>query len=365
MINRRDAIGASMALAGAAAGLTTTSAANAAAANKAATPPADAPREVQGFGFTPLAESNPLQAKITVFTTVSPDVDASIRFYRDVIGMTLAEDGTLPGDISNAPGVGKAGRRHAVLTGPGTSAAVRVLEAPAGARPNRPRPGSSPRDPGLMVMEGGARDPAESYHRLASAKTPMITPPRYYWYRNITWGRDIDVMSYSPFGPGGEQMFITANIRGDRPAWPHPGVHSGFGNAAITTLDQRPADAFYEKALGLKRTSQMDSYQKNCNQLIGAPDDAYYLWGNIGQGVSIEVWEYKATSGTMYPTALDRTGLAMLTMRVNDLAKCRAMCKAAGIQPVGEGALPLPGVAPREGFYLRGAVGELIEVVAG
>jgi len=52
-------------------------------------------------------------------------------------------------------------------------------------------------------------------------------------------------------------------------------------------------------------------------------------------------------------------------MRVNDLAKCRAMCKAAGIQPVGEGALPLPGVAAREGFYLRGAVGELIEVVAG
>ncbi len=360
-MNRRDAIGASLAAATAVA----TSASSAAAASRA-TPaaPADQPREVAGFGFTPLAEANPLEAKITVFTTVSPDVDASIRFYRDVIGMTLAEDGTLPGDISTAPGVGRPGRRHAVLTGPGKSAAVRVLEAPRNARPNRPRPGSSPRDPGLMVMEGGARDPAESYHRLASAKTPMITPPRYYWYRNITWGRDIDVMSYSPFGPGGEQMFITANIRGDRPAWPHPGVHSGFSNAAISSLDQRAPDAFYERALGLKRTSQMDSFQKNCNQLIGAPDDAYYLWGNVGAGVSIEVWEYKATSGTMYPTALDRTGLAMLTLRVNDLARCRALCSAAGIAPIGQGALPLPGVAAREGFYLRGAVGELIEVVA-
>jgi len=109
-------------------------------------------------------------------------------------------------------------------------------------------------------------------------------------------------MSYSPFGPGGAQMFVTANIRGDRPARPHPGVHSGFNNAA---------------------------------------------------------------SGTLYPAALDRTGLAMLTMRVNDLAKCRAMCKAAGIAPVGEGALPLPGAASREGFCLRGAVGELIEVVSG
>jgi catechol 2,3-dioxygenase-like lactoylglutathione lyase family enzyme len=361
MLNRRDAIGASLAAATAAATATT---ATAAGAKATAGPPPDEPREARGFGFTPLADANPLEAKITVFTTVSPDVDASIRFYRDVIGMTLAEDGTLPGDVSSGPGVGQRGRRHAVLTGPGKSAAVRVLEAPPNARPNRPRPGSSPRDPGLMVMEGGARDPAESYHRLASANTPMITPPRYYWYRNITWGRDIDVMSYSPFGPGGEQMFITANIRGDRPAWPHPGVHSGFNNAAITTLDQRPADAFYEQALGIKRTSQMDSYQKNCNQLIGAPDDAYYLWGNVGSGVSIEVWEYKALTGTTYPTSLDRTGLAMLTMRVNDLAKCRAMCKAAGIAPVGEGALPLPGVATRDGFYLRGAVGELIEVVS-
>ena len=361
MMNRREALGASVAAMTAASQIP----APVAAASRAAPANPDAPREVQGYGFTPLAESNPLEAKITAFTTVSPDVDASIRFYRDVIGMTLADDGTLAGDVSGAPGLGRPGRRHAVLTGPGRSAMVRVLQAPPGARPNRPRPGSGPRDPGLMVMEGGARDPAESYHRLASAGTPMISPPRYYWYRNITWGRDIDVMSYSPFGPGGEQMFITANIRGDRPEWPHPGVHSGFNNAAITTLDQRPADAFYEQALGIRRTSQMDSYQKNCNQLIGAPDDAYYLWGNIGSGVSIEVWEYKARSGTLYPTSLDRTGLAMLTLRVNDLAKCRAMCKAAGIQPVGEGALPLPGVAPREGFYLRGAVGELIEVVAG
>ncbi len=361
MLNRRDAISASL---GAMTAATASSPSAEAASRASPVAPADQPREVSGFGFTPIANANPLEAKITVFTTVSPDVDASIHFYRDVIGMTLAEDGTLPGDISSAPGVGRSGRRHAVLTGPGKSAAVRVLEAPRDARPNRPRPGSSPRDPGLMVMEGGARDPAESYHRLASANTPMITPPRYYWYRNITWGRDIDVMSYSPFGPGGEQMFITANIRGDRPAWPHPGVHSGFNNAAISSLDQRAPDAFYERALGLKRTSQMDSFQKNCNQLIGAPDDAYYLWGNIGSGVSIEVWEYKAASGTLYPTALDRTGLAMLTMRVNDLAKCRAMCKAAGIVAIGEGALPLPGVATRAGFYLRGAVGELIEVVA-
>ena len=324
------------------------------------------PRIQQGSMLTAPEDSNPLEARIVVFTTVSPDVDASIRFYRDVIGMNLAEEGVLPPDLTTAPGIGKAKRRFAILqmTGSDRSAQVRVLDAPSGALPNRPRPDSGPMDPGLLVMEGTTRDPAESYHRLASANTPMISPPRYYYFRNTTWRRDVDVMSYAPFGPGGEQMFITANVRGDRAEWALPGVHSGFHNAAITSLDQRPVDAFFDKALGLKRISQMECFQRNTNQLIGAPDDSYFLWGNVGYGVSIEVWEFKAASGTVCPTSLDRTGLAMLTMRVNDLEKCRSMCEAAGIEPVGTGALPIYGNAQPNGFTLRGAVGELIEVIA-
>ena len=325
-----------------------------------------AARTQSGKTLAPLEESNPLEAKIVVFTTVSPDVDASIRFYTEVIGMELADEGALPADVTTAPGVGKAGRRYATLhmPEPSESAQVRVLEAPPEAGANRPRPDSGPWDPGLLVMEGGTRDPAESYHRLASANTPVITPPRYYYFRNTTWRRDVDVMSYAAFGPGGEQMFITANVRGDRPDWTLPGLHSGFHNAAITSLDQRPVDAFYEKALGLKRSSQLECFQRNTNQLIGAPDDSYFLWGNVGAGVSIEVWEFKAASGTLYPTSLDRTGLAMMTMRVSDPARVREMCEANGIDTVGEGALPMPGNPEPEGFTLRGAVGELIEVVA-
>ena len=324
------------------------------------------PYKQEGLTLTPLEEANPLEAKIVVFTTVSPDVDASIRFYRDVIGMALADEGTLPAELTTAPGAGKAGRRYAILQmpEPSLSAQVRVLEAPRDALANRPRPLSGPMDPGLLVMEGLTRDPAESYHRLASANTPVITSPRYYYFRNTTWGRDLDVMSYAAFGPGGEQMFITAEVRSNQADWTLPGIHSGFASASITSLDQRPVDAFYERALGLKRSSQLECFQRNANQLIGAPDDSYFLWGNIGSGVNIEVWEFKAASGTVYPTSLDRTGLAMLTMRVNDLSKCRDRCRSNGIVPVGEGALPMHGNAQPEGFTLRGAVGELIEVIA-
>ena len=321
--------------------------------------------DVKGQAFSPIPESNPLEAKIITFTTVSLDVEASIVFYRDVIGMTVLSDSSLPVGLTTAPGIGSTGRRHVLLTMPESQriAAVRILEAPPGAAEIRPRPTSGPNDPGLLVMEGGTRYPAESYHALASAGTPMISPPRYYYFRNTMWGSDVDVMSYAPFGPGGEQLFLTANIRSDRPPPRSPKIHSGFSNAAITSLDQRPVNAFFEKALGLKRTSQMECYQKNANQLVGAPEDTYFLWGNVGVGVSIEVWEVKAASGTVYPCALDKTGLAMLTIHVNDLAKCRAMCAEAGIQPVGEGALPNQDSNRPDGFTLRGAVGELIEVV--
>jgi catechol 2,3-dioxygenase-like lactoylglutathione lyase family enzyme len=359
MLNRRDALGVSV-VGVAAAWLSGTT--------EAAGPAVDSAQSIAqtGFTFAAPAESNPLAVKIIAFNTVSPDVDASIRFYRDVIGMKLADEGALSGEFSGVPGIGKAGRRYATLTMPESprSAAVRVFAAPPGAAPNRPRPNSGPMDPGLLIMEGGTRDPAESYHKLASANTPVITPPRYYFYRNTVIGRDIDVMSYAAFGPGGEQMFITANVRSDRPQWTLPGIHSGFANAAITSLDQRPVDAFYSQALGLKRVTQVESHQKNNNALIDAPPDSYHVWGSVGADVSMEVWQFNAATGTMYPTSMDRTGLAMMTMRVNDLAKCRLMCKEAGIRMLGESGLPMPGKPHQDGFVIRGAVGELIEVVA-
>ena len=325
----------------------------------------DGPTEVKGETFAAPENSNPLEAKITAFTTISSDVEASIAFYRDVIGMTIISDSFVATNATTAPGIGLEQRRHVLLDMPESirTAAVRILQAPPGAQAIRPRPQSGPNDPGLLVMEGGTRDPCESYHDLASAGTPMISPPRYYYFRNTMWGRDVDVMSYSPFGPGGEQMFITANIRSDRPQPRSSKVHSGFSNAAITSLDQRPVNDFFEKALGLKRTSQMECYQKNTNELIGAPADGYFLWGNAGSGVSIEVWEVKAKTGTVYPCSLAKTGLAMLTIAVNDISKCRDMCAEAGIEPVGEGALPNIQNENPEGFTLRGAVGELLEIV--
>lgn len=322
----------------------------------------DIPREQTGFGVWPAEGSNPLDARVTCLTVVTPDIDASVRFYRDVMGYPLADEGVVV-PRSTAPGAGALERRYALMheaaaERPGT---VRLLSAPDAARANRPRPEARVWDPGLLIMECGTADPAESYHRLKSAGTPTISPPRYYPFRGA--GPELDPMSYAPFGPAGEQMFITAGISNSRPEWREPGLHKVPTSVAIVSLDQRPVDDFYFRAFGLRRTSQLVSQQRNCNELIGAPRDATFLWGVLGGWVTVEVWEFRMPKGTVYPTSLDRTGLAMFTLRVNDLDRCRAMCRVAGIPIAGEGALPLVGTPAPRGFTLRGAVGELIEVV--
>jgi catechol 2,3-dioxygenase-like lactoylglutathione lyase family enzyme len=322
----------------------------------------------RGYPLTAPADANPLQAKVAAFTVVTPDLATSSGFYRDTMGYHILSQGVVTGTAGSAPGLGTSARRYVLMAVPGAKrgATLRILEALPGADANRPRPGARAWDPGLAVMEAGMRDPAESYRALANASTPMISPPRYYFFRANGSMPDLDVMSYAPFGPGGEQMFLTANIRNDRPDWPEPGLHSTPSNVVIVTLDQRPADAFYANAFGLRRINQMDCQQRNCNELIGAPRDLYFLWGNIGgSGFNMEIWEVRVAEGRVYPTSLDRTGLAMFTVQVKDLDRCRGMCVQAGIKPVGSGSLPLPGNEKPGGFTLRGAVGELVEVVQG
>lgn len=318
-----------------------------------------------GRTFASAEDANPLGCRLTALTTVSADFESSVRFYRDVLEMALAFDGVVDGSDCGLPGIGETPRRCAVFD-PATGcdgAAVRVLSIDAGAAPNRPRPRSGPHDPGFLAMEGRTQDAALSFHRLASAGIQTISPPRYYFFRNAVGRTSIDVMSYAAFGPGGEQLFLTSRALERTRDWPYPNLHAGFHNVAMTSLDQRPVDDFYSKALGLRRTSQLECYQDNANELIGAPEGTYFLWGNVGHGVSIEVWEVAAAEGRRYPTSLARTGLAMATLEVDDLAACRALCESNRIEVIESGALPIPDRRRPDGFCLRGAVGELLEIV--
>ena len=53
----------------------------------------------------------------------------------------------------------------------------------------------------------------------------------------------------------------------------------------------------------------------------------------------------------------------MMTIIVDRLSEIRARAAANGIPILGEGAMPTPNAKSQDGIYIRGAVGELIEVI--
>jgi catechol 2,3-dioxygenase-like lactoylglutathione lyase family enzyme len=325
--------------------------------------------------------TNPLASRNSIFTIVTPDMGASIHFYRDVMGFELVKQGKLEGRLPTVAGVGGAGRKYALVRAreniQSETGMIRLLEAPSGATANRPRPGSNIWNPGFAVIEGWARDIGESYRQLTAAGVKTITEPLYYFHDDIkllpgatgkTLG-NIELKTYCAFGPAGEQMFLSGGISRDRqpwPAWQYPGLHSPYTSNVIVCLDRWPVWDFYEKAFGLKVTKDGYSGQDNICRLIGAPLGTYYRLGGVGDGSNIEWNEYRQwnpADTTIYPTDLDRTGAAMVTMLVDDLAQVRSMVTEAGIKILGEGALPTPGAKYQDGLYVRGAVGELIEVI--
>jgi catechol 2,3-dioxygenase-like lactoylglutathione lyase family enzyme len=326
--------------------------------------------------------TNPFSACVSIGTIVTPDMAASIRFYRDLMGYELVRTGQLEGKPPNAPGVGGPGRAYALIRPNGVEESgrgiLRILEAPEGAKANRPRPGATILDAGLGAFECITGDIDKSYDRLTAAGIETVSTPQFYHQDGVKplpgavaqWDTgDIEVRTYGAWGPGGELVFVTVVITlGGKPApaWNKPGLHDRLSGAVLISRDRWPCFAFYDAVFGIKPTKDQFLQQNTVNASIGAPIDTYYHFGGLGQGVGFEWWEYRALRPTLtppFPTSLDRTGWAMFTMVVENLAEVRRRARNANIPILAEGALPTVGAERQDGFYVRGALGELIEVI--
>jgi catechol 2,3-dioxygenase-like lactoylglutathione lyase family enzyme len=314
------------------------------------------------------APSPRVVGRIQAVTIVTPDLERALRFYCEGLDYLLIGRGVLDASVV-FEGRSLAGRRWALLNARGaTEGAVRLLEGPAAALPNRPRPETRPWDPGLAVLEVYARDPSESYRQLQAAGATTLSPPLPYRLAGAGPFGDIDVTSYAAFGPAGEQLFVTKASGGTRQRPELAGAHSGVFNVVLPNLDRRPVLRFYALLLGLEPTVDLPIREETVNQIIGAPQGTAFdmlLLGPPGDATGIEIEEFDIAHGRMYPTSLNRTGLAMFTVAVADLAECRALCEGYRIAGIGEGALPLPGRERGAGMIVRGALGELVELVGG
>jgi catechol 2,3-dioxygenase-like lactoylglutathione lyase family enzyme len=316
--------------------------------------------------------TNPNAVRSYIYTVVTPDMDASIHFYRDIVGYDLLERGVLDSHVPTVAGAGGAGRAYALLRHNqkevSEEGVIRLLQAPNGAKANRPRPQSRIVDPGWATIEGHPQDWQAAYHHMLSNNIRTVSGPCYYW--GPAQGDALPAhysVTFSAFGPAGEQMFISAH-----PNVPqnYTGIIGPLFRHTLMCLDRYPILDFYGKLLGI--TVGGDDYvgeetlnYKAVNLLAGAPPGSYFRVSRFS-ALRDEIWEWRQWDPEVapaWPTALDRTGLAMITLLVDDLAVARGRAKDAGFPILGEGAFPSPGRKTQDGFNLRGGVGELVEVI--
>jgi catechol 2,3-dioxygenase-like lactoylglutathione lyase family enzyme len=146
---------------------------------------------------------------------------ASIRFYRDLMGYELVRTGQLEGKPPNAPGVGGPGRAYALIRPNGVEESgrgiLRILEAPEGAKANRPRPGATILDAGLGAFECITGDIDKSYDRLTAAGIETVSTPQFYHQDGVKplpgavaqWDTgDIEVRTYGPWAASRRRLGI-------------------------------------------------------------------------------------------------------------------------------------------------------------
>jgi catechol 2,3-dioxygenase-like lactoylglutathione lyase family enzyme len=319
---------------------------------------------------------NQTGARINVFTIVTPDLDASVSFYTLMLDYAVAARGLIPTTTPAIGGAIVAGRRHVILQHDRSDQGqLRLIEAPANAAPNRPWPGARPWDVGFGAIECFAADIEESYQRLTRAGFATLSPPTYYYYRDMRrlngstmYPKSLDTLTYVPIGPAGEPVYISV-VLPDNFGIKLDHLHSACHNCFIVNPSRKPLWDFYGAVFGLAPIAEYQATlpaQRAINRLLGEALDSELWAGGMGDAFGMEYMEWmppaEITAQT-FPQSLDRTGHAMLTISVNDLDAVIVRLKRAGLAPVAQAALPLVGRERPEGFILRGASGELIEVI--
>jgi catechol 2,3-dioxygenase-like lactoylglutathione lyase family enzyme len=323
---------------------------------------------------------NPFNVESYVFTIVTAELETSLQFYRDMLGYRVIAAGELGQRLPTVAGAGAPGRRYILLRPvedfPTERGLLRLLEAPKGAAANRPRPGAASVDGGLVCYQTTTRHWDEAYRHLIARGLTPTSPPLFYPHRRITPLPDEPApprtgsKSLSLYVPGGgEFLYISCQVD---PAslepvasTPNRPLFGPISAHVIGMRDRWPFLDFYDKAFGLKSITEGYAGRESINRLCDLPRGTQFQYGFMA-GMCMEWWElrqFRPMPAPAWPTSLDKTGFAMTTFLVDDLAAIRDRVQANGYALLGQGALPTPDGNDREGFYVRGVEGELYEVI--
>ena len=284
-------------------------------------------------------------------TVSTPDLDAALHDYRDVLGLRLVEQGPLPADLASSWGCpGAAGSRHAALQpASGIPCTLRLVEQPL------PADFMPTRTFGWAAFEITVQDVFGWPGRLSASGFDVVGPPR-----------EIPGLPYfvamQMLGRGREMIYLN-EVRSNMPLADLPPAASPSDRIFIVILaspDRAATMRWYADHLGLEESGSYMIPYTMISRAFGLPRDTLHglSMAQCGRMPIVEIDDYPAqATPRATPAGMLPPGNAVVTLAVDRLGG-RSLDFIAP-PAVRQG----PVYAGRRAATVRGAAGELLELV--
>jgi predicted enzyme related to lactoylglutathione lyase len=266
------------------------------------------------------------------FSHIVQDLDKSLAFYRDVLGLEVANSmawGNMPAimQLGNTPG---AQSRMAALRVPGSQLGVELIEyKDIDRKPQAPRF----QDPGAANLGLTVRDLSAILPKLVPAGGKILTPnaPTV-----LNGGRYVFVQD-----PDG---FIVEVVQPPDVAT-RPGTGNVLGGVfELTVANSEESVKFYNELLGFNMTLGASFNDNQTMATTAGTPGASFRQSRApipGTTVTMTLIEFKNIERRTLSGRTQDPGTAILQLRVSDVTALTAKLKAAGARVVTTGSAPV------------------------
>jgi catechol 2,3-dioxygenase-like lactoylglutathione lyase family enzyme len=292
-----------------------------------------------------------VHGRIKCGTVSTPDLDAALGDYCDLLGLRTVEQGTLPADLAASWGAPTAAEQRYALLQPqsGATGFIRLVEAP-------PHPDFVPtRTYGWAAFEITVKDVYGLAERVTGSGFETIGPPR-------------EIPGLPQFVPmqvlgRGREMLYFNQVLSDMPTSDLPRAGSDVDHIFITILatpDRAVTMAALQRAFGFDAGGAYTIPYTMINKAFGLADDHLTTISMVQAGrlpiVEVDDYPAAATPRARHAGMLP-PGNAMVTLAVDDLDAPSLDFIAPPARRDG------PLYAGRRAATHIGAAGELLELI--
>ena len=269
------------------------------------------------------------------FSHIVANMDKSLEFYRDVLGLEVTINNPFSGNaaimrLGDTPG---AQSRFAALRVPGSEVGIELIEYKGIDRKQQ-----HPRfvDPGAANMALRVRDLDGVFARIQKFGSPILTKG----------GSPASINNGSFLFVQDPDGFVVELSQGAPPAGSTVSASSNvFGGAFETTVnDSETSVKFYNELVGfVMQLGVSFNDNQQMADTAGAPGASFrQSRGNVpGTSAPMTLIEFKNIPRTSLKGRVQDPGTAILQLRVRDVTALTARLKAAGVPIVTAGGVPV------------------------